>query len=140
MPYEEDDNMSVEQVGFYQIPNTPGDRQKLLQSIENCRAAQVRIASEQAYISDTLKELSKEFGIKGPDLRRLVTDRAKGSYGETVKKADIYQDLYESLFPNSKAEAAADRQDAAPAETAESNGETTELDDLFAEGKVAESV
>lgn len=134
--------MSVEQVGFYEVPNAPGDRQKLLQGIENCRAAQVRIASEQAFISDTIKELAKEFGIKGSDLRRLVADRAKGSYGETVKKADIYQDLYEALFPNAKAEAAADQQDdTAPAKTAADLEQADDdLNAMFEQGKVAETV
>lgn len=137
--------MSTEQVGFYEIPSTPADRQKLLQGIENCRAAKVRIISEQGYISDTVKELAKEFGIKAADINRLIADRAKGTYGETVKKADVYQDLYESLFPNSKAEAAADakdeEKDVAPAKTAADLGASDEaLDALFAEGKVAETV
>ncbi|AVO22880.1 transcriptional regulator [Erwinia phage vB_EamM-Bue1] len=136
--------MSTEQIGFYEIPNAPGDRQKLLQGLENCRAAQIRIISEQTFIADTIKELAKEFDIKGADLRKLVTDRAKGTYGNTVQKADIYQDLYESLYPNSKADAAADvadAQDAAPAKTAADLEQSDEqLDALFAEGKVAETV
>lgn len=135
--------MSTEQIGYYQIPSVPADRQKLLTAIENCRQAQVRIASEQTFVAETLKEIGKEFDIKSADLRRLVTDRAKGTFTNTVQKADIYQDLYESLFPNTKAEAAADIADkyAAPAKTADDlDASDDELNALFEEGKVAETV
>ena len=35
--------MSVEQIGFYQLPSDPKLRQKMMQTLENCRAAQIRI-------------------------------------------------------------------------------------------------
>lgn len=130
--------MSTEQIGFYELPSTPKDRQRLLDAIENCRKAKVRIASEQTYISDTVKTFAKEFGIKTADLNKLIADRAKGTYGETVQKADVYQDLYESLFPNSKpkpveAEHEADNGDVAQSQVvAQRQAETdAELDKLF---------
>lgn len=92
--------MSVEQIGFYEIPNDPNLRKQLMDTIENCRAARVRIASEQTYINDALSVISKATGIKSGDLRKVVGDRARDGYKETIDKNAIYQDLYESLFPN----------------------------------------
>lgn len=103
--------MSTEQIGFYEIPNNPADRQRILNAIENCRAAKVRILSEQTFISDTVKEIAKDFGIKAADLNKLINDRSKGTFGESVTKAERYQDLYESLFPNSLPEAKAEMED-----------------------------
>lgn len=92
--------MSVEQIGFYEIPNDPALRKKLFDTIENCRAAQVRIKSEQTYITDALSEIGKATGIKAADLRKVVSDRAAGTYTKTIETSAKYQDLYESLFPN----------------------------------------
>ena len=92
--------MSVEQIGFYEIPNDPALRKKLFDTIENCRAAQVRIKSERTYITDALSEIGKATGIKAADLRKVVSDRAAGTYTKTIETSAKYQDLYESLFPN----------------------------------------
>lgn len=94
--------MSVEQIGFYALPSDPEARRKMMQVIENCRAAQVRIKSEQTFVTEALAELAKETGIKAVDLRKVVTDRANGSYAKTIETSEKYQDLYESLFPNAK--------------------------------------
>lgn len=93
--------MSVEQIGFYQLPSDPEARRKLKQVIENCRAAQIRIKSEQTFVTEALSALAKETGIKSTDLRKVVTDRAAGTYVKTIENSEKYQDLYESLFPNS---------------------------------------
>lgn len=94
--------MSVEQIGFYALPSDPESRRKMMQVIENCRAAQVRIKSEQTFVSEALAELAKDTGIKAADLRKVVTDRANGTYQKTIETSEKYQDLYESLFPNAK--------------------------------------
>lgn len=94
--------MSVEQISFYALPSDPETRRKLMGVIENCRAAQVRIKSEQVFITDALSTLAKETGIKAADLRKVVSDRANGSYAKTIETSEKYQDLYESLFPNAK--------------------------------------
>lgn len=94
--------MSVEQIGFYQLPSDPEQRRKMMQVIENCRAAQIRIKSEQTFVTDALAQLAKETGIKAVDLRKVVTDRAAGTYTKTIESSEKYQDLYESLFPNAK--------------------------------------
>lgn len=92
--------MSVEQIGFYELPSDPETRRKLMGAIENCRAATVRIKSEQTYITETLGEIAKETGIKASDLRKVVNDRAAGTYSKTIETSAKYQDLYETLFPN----------------------------------------
>lgn len=92
--------MSVEQIGFYEIPNDPKIRKQLFDTIENCRAAQVRIKSEQTYITDALAKIGKETGIKAADLRKVVSDRAAGTFSKTIETSEKYQDLYSSLFPN----------------------------------------
>lgn len=92
--------MSVEQIGFYDIPKDPKLRRKLMDTIENARAASLRIKSEQTYITDALAEISKETGIKASDLRKVVADRATDGYKKTIETSAKYQDLYESLFPN----------------------------------------
>ena len=92
--------MSIEQIGFYDIPKDPKLRQELMDTIENCRAATVRIKSEQTYITDALSAIAKATGIKAADLRKVVTDRAQDSYKKTIENSEKYSDLYESLFPN----------------------------------------
>ena len=92
--------MSVEQIGFYQLPSDPESRRKMMQTIENCRAAQIRIKSEQTFVTDAIAALAKETGIKATDLRKVVADRAAGTYAKTIESSEKYQDLYESLFPN----------------------------------------
>ncbi|ECW1086612.1 hypothetical protein allotria_127 [Salmonella phage allotria] len=92
--------MSVEQIGFYQLPSDPKLRQKMMQTLENCRAAQIRIKSEQTFVTEALAELAKETGIKAVDLRKVVTDRAAGTFSKTIETSEKYQDLYSSLFPN----------------------------------------
>lgn len=92
--------MSVEQIGFYEIPNDPELRRELMQTIENCRGAMARIKSEQTFISEALAAIAKKTNIKTPDLRKVVTDRANGTYAKTIETSEKYQDLYESLFPN----------------------------------------
>ncbi|QIG62192.1 hypothetical protein P46FS4_126 [Salmonella phage P46FS4] len=94
--------MSVEQIGFYALPSDPETRRKLMGAIETCRAATVRIKSEQTFITETLAELAKDTGIKASDLRKVVSDRANGTYQKTIETSEKYQDLYESLFPNAK--------------------------------------
>lgn len=94
--------MSVEQVGFYELPSDPKSRQLLLDTIENCRQALVRIDSENEYIKEALKEVSQITGIKVSDLRKVAVDRAKGTYSKTVETSEKYQDLYESLFKPEK--------------------------------------
>ncbi|AFO10274.1 transcriptional regulator [Salmonella phage Vi01] len=102
--------MSVEQIGFYQLPSDPKLRQKMMQTLENCRAAQIRIKSEQTFVTEALAELAKETGIKAVDLRKVVTDRAGGTYTKTIETSAKYQDLYESLYPNAAPDRAADPQ------------------------------
>ncbi|AHZ60158.1 transcriptional regulator [Dickeya phage vB-DsoM-LIMEstone1] len=92
--------MSVEQIGFYALPSDPETRRKMMGAIENCRAASVRIKSEQTFITETLAELAKETGIKAADLRKVVSDRANGTFSKTIETSEKYQDLYSSLFPN----------------------------------------
>lgn len=92
--------MSTEQIGFYEIPKDPKLRKLLTDTIENCRAAQVRIKSEQTYMTDALSEVAKATGIKATDLRKVVSDRASDGYKKTIENSAKYQDLYESLFPN----------------------------------------
>jgi len=137
-----------ERIGFYELPSTPKDRQRLLDAIENCRQALVRVKSEQDYIKDTVKEFAKEFDIKGADLNRLINDRAKGTFGQSVQKADIYQDLYEALYANSIAEARGeipDSEDEEPvkAEPARNADFLADQDDklnaFFDQGTVAET-
>ncbi|ASD51420.1 hypothetical protein [Dickeya phage XF4] len=79
---------------------TPETRRKMMGAIENCRAASVRIKSEQTFITETLAELAKETGIKAADLRKVVSDRANGTFSKTIETSEKYQDLYSSLFPN----------------------------------------
>lgn len=88
----------VEQIGFYEIPNDPRVRQLLIDTVENARQALVRIEAEQEFIKEALKEASQASGIKVSDLRKLATDRAKGSFSKTVETSEKYQDLYESLY------------------------------------------
>lgn len=98
--------MSIDQIGFYEIPNDPALRNKLMGTIENCRAAMVRIKSEQTFITEALSEISKETGIKSVDLRKVVTDRAHDTYKKTIENTEKYSDLYESLFPHAAPDAA----------------------------------
>ena len=105
--------MSTEQIGFYDIPSDPKLRQELMDTLENCRASVVRVQSEREYIKEALKEIAKKTGIKARDLKKVVTDRAKGSYSKTIETSEKYQDLYESLFPNAAPTAAADVADKA---------------------------
>lgn len=92
--------MSVEQIGFYEIPNDPELRRQLMETLENVRAATVRIKSEQTYITEALSAIGKKTGIKAADLRKVANDRANGTYTKTIETSEKYQDLYESLFPN----------------------------------------
>lgn len=92
--------MSVEQIGFYELPSDPKLRRQLLDTIENVRASMVRIKSEQTYITDALAEIAKATGIKTTDLRKVATDRAAGTFSKTIETSEKYQDLYISLFPN----------------------------------------
>lgn len=92
--------MSVEQIGFYEIPNDPELRRELMQTIENCRAALARIKSEQTFITEALAAISKKTSIKTTDLRKVATDRAYGTFSKTIETSEKYQDLYTSLFPN----------------------------------------
>lgn len=92
--------MSVEQIGFYELPSDPETRRELMQTIENCRAAQIRIKSEQTFVSEALAEIAKKTGIKAADLRKVVTDRAAGTFSKTIETSEKYQELYVSLFPN----------------------------------------
>lgn len=91
--------MSVEQIGFYEIPKDPKERQELMDTIENCRAAVNRIKSEQTYITDALGAIAKKTGIKAVDLRKVVMDRANQTFSKTIETSEKYQDLYASLFP-----------------------------------------
>lgn len=91
--------MSVEQIGFYEIPKDPKLRQELMDTIENCRGAVTRIKSEQAYITDALTAIAKATGIKSADLRKVVMDRANQTFSKTIETSEKYQDLYASLFP-----------------------------------------
>lgn len=91
--------MSVEQIGFYEIPKDPALRDELMNTIENCRASQLRIKSEQTYVSDALAAIAKKTGIKTSDLRKVVTDRANQTFSKTIETSEKYQDLYASLFP-----------------------------------------
>lgn len=92
--------MSVEQIGFYEIPNDPQLRRELMDTLENVRAATVRIKSEQTYITEALSAIAKKTGIKAADLRKVANDRANGTYTKTIETSEKYQDLYEALFPN----------------------------------------
>lgn len=91
--------MSVEQIGFYEIPKDPKVHRELMDTIENCRGAINRIKSEQAYITDALATIAKATGIKASDLRKVVMDRANQTFSKTIETSEKYQDLYASLFP-----------------------------------------
>lgn len=92
--------MSVEQIGFYEIPNDPVARKKLLDGLDEIGKAMTRIKSENTYIAESLKELKEQFDISTTDLRKAATDRTNGTYKKTIETSEKYQDLYSSLFPN----------------------------------------
>lgn len=86
--------MSVENGLDYKLPSSPTDREGLKSGIESVRNAFVRIQSENEFIKETLKDMSKAFELPTEPLRKLAKDLANDAFSSRVQKEDAYQELY----------------------------------------------
>lgn len=78
----------------HQLPSDPSRRKAMKAGIDNLRAAFVRIDSENDFIKETLKELSKEFEIPTADLRKLAKDLSNDAFNKRTAREEAYHELY----------------------------------------------
>lgn len=86
--------MSVENGLDYKLPSSPKDRESLKSGIDSVRNAFVRIQSENEFIKETVKELSKTYELPTEQLRKLAKDLANDAFSTRVQKEEAYQELY----------------------------------------------
>lgn len=121
---------TVEQVEII-VPSSPVDRKAIQDGIKEMSNSMSRIASEQEYITETLKSLKEKYGIDTKWLRKALTDFHKDQFDKTVKEADEYAEMFEIIMlktHNQNMEG--DEQAQAPAdEQAIDDGEPLDSDD-----------
>lgn len=80
------------------VPSSPADRKALQDAIIEMNKSLFRVASEQEYITETLKSLKEKFGIDTKWLRKMLMDFHKDQFDKTVKEADEYAEMFEIIM------------------------------------------
>ncbi len=73
------------------------DRIKMDKALLEVENSMRRQAGEKSYITETLKVISKEYGIPAKALRKVCTQHVNDSFEKNVAKSEAEQELYEAL-------------------------------------------
>lgn len=88
----------IEEANDFVLPNDPAKREKIKAAVNNAVDAMVRRKAESDFITESLREVGDDVGIKAKYLRRLAKVRFKGNIAEERHESEALSDAHDLLF------------------------------------------
>ena len=82
----------------YVMPSNGKDLKKIKAAIIEASDSQLQIESHRDQIANIKHTMKEDFGLPPKLFSRLVRSYHKQTYGEEVKEAEEFQDLYSGIF------------------------------------------